>query len=478
MNKTIDLTQGPIFKQLVKLAMPIIGTSFMQMAYNLTDMIWIGRVGSDAVASVGAAGFFFWFGISLLLITRIGAEVGVSQSYGRKDGDMAARFARHALFWGMVLSLLYATATFVFSPQLIGIFRLSSPKIEGDAIDYLRIISCGFVFTFVNPTFQGIYNGAGNSRRPFWYLFIGLVLNIVLDPLLILGVGPFPRMEVEGAAVATVISQLIVFGVFIFRFIIKSEMMSLDLRKFHLSRDITRQVFKVGSPVALESCLFAIFAMVLARMITKWGDTPIAVQSVGSQIEAISWMTSSGFATALGSFTGQNFGAGNWARIRKGYFTTLGIGAMLGTIVTVAFMAGGKYIFSVFLYEPEPLRLGIIYLKILGISQVFMITEIITRGAFNGIGRSVPPSVVGIVFTGMRIPAAMVLTSEHIWGMYGIWWALTFSSVLKGVVLMSWFMIVLSHAMPDNIPMRKRILLAFVPTRIRQQIFSSEEEIE
>jgi putative MATE family efflux protein len=475
MKKSVDLTQGPIFSQLVKLALPIIGTSLMQMAYNLTDMIWLGHLGSNAVASVGGAGFFIWLGMSLLLVTRVGAEVGVSQALGRKEQETAARFARHSLFWAMVLSFAYVAITMLFTPQLIGIFRLSKGVVEDGAILYLRIVSIGFMFTFINPTFQGIYNGVGNSRLPFYYLLVGLGLNMALDPLLIFGFGFIPALGIKGAAWATVIAQFVVFSIFFIRFVWKKEIINPDFKRFKLSKDISLKIFKLGMPVAAESSLFACFALILARMITKWGDIPIAVQSVGAQIEAISWMTSSGFATALGSFTGQIFGANNWSRIKKGYYTTLGIGIFLGTLVTISFILFGKQIFSLFLREPEPLQMGIVYLKILAVSQVFMIIEIITRGAFNGIGRTVPPSIIGIVFTGARVPAAMVLSLEKYLGMLGIWWAISLSSVVKGIGLMGWYISVL-HRKGDNKTGKKKIHLSFLPTRQRQQI--KIEEIE
>ncbi|MGQ1786228.1 MATE family efflux transporter [Saccharicrinis sp. GN24d3] len=472
MNRTIDLTSGPIFKQLLKLAIPIIGTSLMQMAYNLTDMIWLGQVGSNAVASVGAAGFFVWLGISVLLITRIGAEIGVSQALGRKEKEEAARYARHSLFWALVLSAFISMVVLVFTPQLIGVFRLSEGVVENGAIGYLRIVAMGFIFTFMNPTFQGIYNGAGNSKLPFYYLLVGLGLNMVLDPLLIFGLGPVPSLGVKGAAIATVTAQAVVYIIFVIRFVWKKEIMNPEFKQFKLCKDITKNVFRLGSPVAMESSLFAIFALILARMITKWGDMPIAVQSVGAQIEALSWMTSSGFATALSSFTGQNFGAGNWDRIKKGYFTTLGVGIFLGLTVTMSFFVFGKQIFSLFLRESEPLQMGIIYLKILAVSQTFMIIEIVTRGAFNGIGRTVPPSIVGIVFTGARVPAGYILSSSKLLGMFGIWWAISLSSVVKGFVSMGWYLTVLNRKSGKS---RKNILISLIPNRLRQQIFVDKE---
>lgn len=468
MQKVKDLTQGPILGNLIRLSLPIIGTSFMQMAYNLTDMMWLGQLGSGAVAAVGAASFFSWFGISILLITRIGAEVGVSQSIGRRDLNGAARYARHAIVWAIILIGIYATITLWQAPHLLNLLNLQGAMVHTEATLYLRIISIGFLATYLNPTFQGIYNGAGNSRQPFWYLLAGLFTNIVLDPLLIFGLGPIKGMGVAGAGYATVVAQLLVATLFLRGLFFKKEIFDISLRQFRLNKAITASIFKLGLPVAAEGAMFSIFAMVLARLITQWGDVPLAVQSVGSQIEAISWMTASGLATALGAFTGQNFGNGNWHRIRKGYAVAIGVGITLGLIVTAAFIIFGKQIFSVFLDEPEPLAMGITYLKILAISQTFMIVEILTRGAFNGIGRTIPPSITGIAFTGMRIPLAMALMAPHLLGMYAIWWAITLSSVVKGVVLSAWFGVVLHRRIPFTAGGAKQMLMSIIPCRVLQ----------
>jgi putative MATE family efflux protein len=477
-NHPTDLTQGSIARHLFRLAIPTIGASFMQMTYNLTDMLWLGRLGGDAVASVGVAGFYVWFGISALLMTRVGAEIGVSQSLGRKEPAMALRFVRHALFWAIVISSFIGFLAFLFAPDLIGVFGISSATVNEEGARYLRIVSLGFVFMFTNPTFSGIYNGMGNSRSPFLYMSAGVGLNLVLDPILIFGFWVIPGMGVSGAAWATFISQFIVFSIFVYKLIIRSEMMPLELRKFKFDRSISGRIFKLGIPVASESALFAVFAMVIAKMVAGYGAIAIAVQSIGGQIEAISWMTSSGFATALGSYTGQNFGAGNWARIRSGFKFTLLIGTVLGLPVTLLFLFFGKELFSVFLSDPEPQRLGAVYLRILAISQLFMIYEIITRGAFNGVGKTVPPSLTGIVFTGLRIPLALWLMSYPSLGLFGAWWAISITSLFKGTVLPIWFATLLRRQKikPDSTSGLNMTFL--LPTRLRQQFFIKRHDVD
>jgi len=451
--ETKNLTVGSIPGQLIRLSLPIMGTSFVQMAYNLTDMLWLGRVGSDSVAAVGIASFFTWLGVSIMLIARIGAEVGVSQSLGAKDHAKAKKFAGNAVTLVILLSIAYGLFTYLLAPNLISFFNIENCHVSGAAVSYLRIIAIGSILYYSNPTFSGIFNGAGISKLPFRLNATGLIFNLVLDPVLIFGIGPFPKMGSDGAGIATIISQGIVFMLFVIKFKKNNGLLEQKWIIGKPSWHYVRKIFSLGTPVAMHSILFASFGMVLARIIGKYGALPIAVQSIGAQIEALSWMTAGGFATALGVFTGQNFGAGNWSRIFKGFWITMAISGTVGILVTFCFIFFGGTIFSVFLSESEAITLGILYLKILGLSQLFMCIEIATGGAFNGIGRTYPPSIVGISLTAARIPLALYLSQPDMLGMSGVWWSISITSVLKGIVLFTWFNILIRRH-PENKPIQ------------------------
>ena len=443
--KTNNLTQGSILSALFKLAIPIMGTSFVQMAYNMTDMIWVGRVGSRAVAAVGTAGFFTWLAMAFILIPKIGAEVGVAQSIGKNDMKEAKVYIKHTLQMIVVIALIYALSLITFRKPLIGFFNLGEPDIIQNAINYLVIISFGLVFYFINPVFTAIFNGYGESRTPFIINSIGLLVNMVLDPLLILGLGPIPRLEVAGAAIATVIAQAVVTLIFVLNARMRPELFSgLNLFKAPDMAHINK-IFKLGLPVALQSGLFTVFAMVIARIIAQWGPIPIAVQKVGSQIEAVSWMTAGGFQTAMSTFVGQNYGAKNWARISKGYMVGLAIMTVIGIFTTGLLYFGARPIFSIFIPEAESISYGVVYLKILALSQLFMCIELTTAGAFNGLGNTVPPSIIGIVFNALRIPGALILSATSL-GLNGVWWAISISSIFKGVILANWYMMLLKKS--------------------------------
>lgn len=457
MKKGNSLTQGNIFKALIKLAFPIMGTSFLQMTYNMVDMIWIGRIGSKAVAAVGTAGFFIWLSMAFIRISQIGAEVGVAQSIGKDEISDARNFARSAIQLNFFIALLYAVFLLIFRKPLIGFFKIGDAGVVKMAVDYLSIIAFGTVFAFANPVLSGIFNGAGKSKPPFLINTVGLVANMVLDPLLIFGVGPIPALGVKGAAIATITSQLLVTIIFVLYIKRESSPLS-DLKFFKYPKKFyINKIVKLGYPVALQSGMFTIFAMFIARIIASWGPIPIAVQKVGSQIESISWMTANGFATALSAFVGQNYGAGKWKRVTNGYFTALGIMSAIGIIASLLLIFCARPIFSIFIPEEEAIAQGIVYLRILGLSQLFMCIEITTAGAFNGLGRTLPPSYVSIIFTGLRVPAALILSKSDVLGLNGVWWSISLSSVFKGIVLVAWFIYEM-RSVTDNLNMNPLIV--------------------
>lgn len=437
-NKSIVLTEGNILKALTKLAMPIIGTSFVQMAYGFIDMIWVGRIGSGAVAAVGTVGFFTWLANAFIIIPRIGAEVGVSQSVGRKDQAGITAAIRHSLQLIIVLISLYGAALIIFRQPLLAFYQLGA-EIQTMATDYLLIIVAGFVFFASNPIFTAIFNGAGDSTTPFRINTVGLVINIVLDPILIFGFGPLPQLGVRGAALATIIAQMAATGLFILEARKRPELFANI--KIFTKPDFSylKKIVVMGLPMSVQSGFYTLVAMLIARVVSGWGPMGIAVQMVGGEIEQISWLTAGGFQSAMSAFTGQNYGAKKGNRIYKGYFVGLGIVTVVGVTASAILFLGSEQLFGIFIPEAEAIVLGASYLRIMAVSQLPMVIEILTAGAFIGLGKTGPPSVVGIVLNLLRIPMALILSATAL-GLDGVWWALSISSILKGVTLSTWYL--------------------------------------
>ena len=436
MKTRINLLEGNILPALSALALPIMATSLIQMAYNLIDMIWIGKIGASAVASVGAAGMFMWLSNGLATLAKMGGQIKVGHALGAQKKEDAASYAQSSIQMGIVFAIGFGILSIVFADEMIGFFQLNSAQVIQDAKLYL-MITCGLViFSFMNQIFTGILTAMGNSRTSFIATGIGLVLNIVLDPLFIFGFGAIPPMGVAGAAIATVLAQLVVMLLFLYT-ILRDTVLFSNIHILHsYSSQHTMEIFRIGLPSAVQSMLFSGISMVIARLIAGWGDAAVAVQKVDSQIESISWMTAEGYAAALNSFVAQNHGAKNTDRIREGYRLSMIVMLSWGVFCSLVLIVFPQLIFQVFIQEAEVLPMGVDYLRILGVSQLFMCMEITTAGAFSGLGKTLPPSIVSITLTGARIPMAILLGR---WlGLNGVWWAITISSIGKGIVLLGW----------------------------------------
>jgi len=432
-----NLTQGPIYKQLFNLAMPIMATSFIQMAYSLTDMAWVGRLGSEAVAAIGSVGILVWMSASISLLNKVGSEVSVGQSIGAQNYTDARIFSSHNITISFLISICWGALLFILATPIISIYQLES-QIAENAVNYLKIISTALPFTFLSAAFTGIYNAAGRSKTPFYISATGLLINIVLDPIFIFGFG----WGTNGAAIATWIAQATVFFIFVYQLKKKNAL----LGKFHffvkLQKKYTKRILSLGLPVAILNTLFAFVNMFLGRLASEQGGH-IGLMSLttGGQIEAITWNTSQGFSTALGAFVAQNYAAAKKHRIFKAYKATLCMTSIFGSLSTILFVFFGSEVFSVFVPEKAAYIAGGEYLLISGYSQLFMMLEITTQGLFYGTGRTIPPAIISILCNYLRIPIAILFTSMGL-GVAGIWWAISFSSIMKGVIAPLWYAII------------------------------------
>lgn len=435
-TKTVNLTSGPILKTLAELALPIMASSFLGTAYNITDMAWIGMLGSKAVAGVGVGGMYVWLSQGLVTLPRMGGQVAVAQACGGRDYEQARNYAAASLQLTVVLGLLFSAICIMGMDSLLGFFHLTDPETYQAAESYTRI-TCGMIlFSFLNLTLTGLSTAQGDSKTPLMANALGLFGNMILDPALILGLGPVPKLGVDGAAIATVSAQIIVFLVMLFH-IFHSRLEPSILRKLHIFRwrpgKYYARIFSVGFPSALQSSIYCMISMVLTRMVSGFGAGAIATQRVGGQIESVSWNTADGFASALNAFTGQNYGAGKPDRIRKGYQISFRLLVVWGLLITAAFVGIPAPIAGLFFHEQEVIDIAVHYLIIIGFSETFMAVELMTIGALSGLGRTRLCSVISVLLTGSRIPLALLLTGTGL-GLSGIWWAISLSSITKGIV--------------------------------------------
>ncbi len=427
-----NLTEGPILRVLARLALPIMATSFLSTAYSITDMAWIGVLGSQAVAGVGVGGMYVWLSQGLAALARMGGQVNVAQAVGRQREDLAREYSGAAVQMVLLFGLLFGSICLIFTNPLVGFFGVEDAVTVTYAKGYLKI-TCGLiVFSYVNYVLTGLFTARGDSATPLKANVAGLVINMIFDPLLILGAGPFPRLEVVGAAVATVGAQMVVTGVLVAHLLRHGKKQIPIFQRVKGSR--YRAILRIGVPTAVQTSLYCMISMVLTRMVAVFGAGAVATQRVGGQIESVCWNTAEGFGAAMNAFVGQNYGARKMERVKKGYRLAFFTVLLEGLAVTAAFVLFPEPLSRLFFHEAEVIQVAVDYLIIVGLSEAFMAVELMAIGAISGFGNTRLCSIVSASITALRIPLAMILSRTPL-GLNGIWWALTITSMTKGIVL-------------------------------------------
>ncbi|MFI3210455.1 MAG: MATE family efflux transporter [Peptostreptococcaceae bacterium] len=421
--KKVDLTQGNVFKVLTLLTIPIVGSSLLQFTYNLIDMIWVGRLGSDAVASIGSSSFFLGLGLSINALVVIGGGIKISHALGRNDEDDVRSYINNALFINLIIATIYSLGIFFFGKYLIGFLEISEVNVREDAIAYLKICAPSMFFSFFNLLYVRIFGCYGRNSNALKISATGVIINIILDPICIY----ILNFGVLGAGIATLIANFTMFILFN----IKSNGLFKFDSKISLDKAKLLEISRLGIPMASQRVLFTIVNIVLARIISMFGADAIAGQKIGLQIESITFMIIGGLNIAVSSYTGQNFGAKEYKRVIEGYRAALKLGVIYALVTSSIFLLVPDLLASIFVSDKNTIEISSIYIRIIALSQVFSAIEMISNGLFTGLGMPKIPANISIVFTILRIPFALFFINYL--GINGVWVSICLSSILKGI---------------------------------------------
>src|SRR6056297_3191044 len=411
-----EILNGPIIKTIMKLAWPVMVGNTMQVIYNLADTFWLGRLGAEAVAAI-SIGFPLVF-----LIVSIGAGITVAgttlvaQYMGADNHEMTNKVTAQIFLFVLSLSVLLGGIGVLFNKNIL-IMMGTPSNILADASAYLNIISAGVPFMFMFFIFSALLRGYGDTKTPMKFMIASTLLNIIIDPLLIFGVGFLPQLGVRGAAYATVFSRAVagIYGIYI---LFKGNKgLSLTLESLKPDFKVIKKIIVIGFPSAAEQSIVALGMTLLMSIVSQFGTMVVAAYGIGSRILSVVMLPSRGIATATTTMVGQNLGADNVNRAEKSAWISSGIIFGLLTALALLFNLFPAQIIAVFNSNPEVIDIGVSFLRIVGFSFGFLGVRFILGGSFRGAGNTVVAMVLAIIaLWGIRLPLAQYLSMNLNWG--------------------------------------------------------------
>lgn len=410
LEKNLSLTEGSIASGIIYFAIPIILSNFLQQLYNTADLMIVGKfAGKNPMAAVGATGHIANLLIGLFLGLTTGASVVVAQVYARNDRENLKKSVHTSYAIAIAGGILLSILGIIISPKLLVMLN-TPPEIMDDAVSYMRIFFLGVTPLLIYNMGAGILRAVGDSRRPFNFLCVSAVVNIVLDLVL---VGYFD-MSVNGAGWATFSSQLVA-AILVTYNLLKSERnfrLKLSDIKFH--KNSMNLIFKIGIPTGIQSAVIALSNVLIQAKINGFGADAIAGNAAETKIDGFIFMALQAIALAATTFAGQNYGAKKHERIKQGVKVSMAMVLGLAAILSVLGYIFADQLIAIFNDDPDVVRYGASAFRILATGYwIFGMSEVL--GAFiRGAGKAVPPMLIS-VFSMCVLRIVWVYITLNIW---------------------------------------------------------------
>ena len=424
-----DLTEGKVWKVIVRFALPLLVGNLLQQFYNITDSIIVGQfLGKEALAAVSASFFIYYFIISLVIGVGSGTTVVISQLFGAKQYQKVQLAFSSFFIFMLVGGIILSIAGIIFAEP---VFRLTNTPEEviPQAVAYFRIYIGG---TFLFVTFNSIISilrGVGESVRPMLFILITTVLNIAFDFLFILVF----KWGIEGAARATVVSQGI--GMCIALAYVNNTHPLLSIKKQDMLFDwkLFKESLKIGLPTSVQQCAIALGLIALLGIVNSFGTNTLTAYGAAGKIDTIITQAILTLSGALAAFCGQNIGAGRLDRVKKGVRFTMYTNIALGLLTFAAVYLFGNEMMRIFTKDIDVVAIGKEYLLIIGGFFIVHGALNVYNGALRGAGDTLFPMITSLICLWLiRIPLAYYLSS---WlGRNGIWWAIGISITIGLIV--------------------------------------------
>ncbi|MCD8083665.1 MAG: MATE family efflux transporter [Clostridiales bacterium] len=388
------ITEGVIWQQLLIFFFPVLLGNFFQQLYNTADAMIVGRfIGKEALAAVGgSAGMLTQLIVGFFVGLSAGAGVVISQHYGAKQEDMVEAAVHTAVAFSLLSGLIFMIAGLALTPTLLRVMKTPDDVME-PSVTYIYIYFAGIIPNLIYNMGASILRAVGDSRRPLYFLIAACLTNIVLDLVFVVWL----RMGIAGAALATILSQLISAVLVTICLTRATDMHRLVIRRIRLDPRIIRRIIRIGFPTGLQSVMYSLSNIIIQTAINALGTDSMSAWAAYYKLDAIFWMILNSFSIAVTTFTGQNFGARKMDRVHKGIRICMCMTLATSVLLSLFFYYWGIYSYQLFTTDQNVISIGIRMTRYLSRWYTAACAIDILSGALRGVGDSLMPMILSMV---------------------------------------------------------------------------------
>lgn len=425
---TARLVTDPLPRTIARIALPAVASTLLMTIFGTVDAFWVGsQIGPVGIAAVATSIFWIWLIISIAEMVSVGLTSVAARRYGEGRGDAAARAAGSALIFTIVSGIIVGALGLLLLPRLFAIMH-TPPEVTALGMRYLGTYLIGTPLIFGFFAVDAAFRASGDARTPFLLLSVSVAVTLVLDPVLILGLGPAPKLGIAGAAIATVTTRAVAFALGVWLVMRRGL-----LRIVGFDWNEIAAICRVGLPTAATGVVFSLIYVFVTRSATQFGTPALAALGIGHRVESWLYMIGVGFSAATAAIVGQNLGARRVDRAERAGWIATAFCTALGVVFCVLELWIPEQFASIFTDDPAVIAEGAKYLRIAAVSQLALCAEIVLEGALGGAGHTVAPMLTSTLITVSRIPLAAWAASR--WGTAGIWWVISLTAIARGLAM-------------------------------------------
>ena len=430
MNETF-MKEKPIFPLLLSMSLPMVISMAVNSLYNIVDSYFVAKISEDAMTAlslvfpiqnfINAVAIGFGVGINAMIAQYLGA--------GRRDK------ADEALTQGMVLAVIHGIVMMILCiigiPYFLRLFTTDA-NVIALGVRYATIVFSFSVILSVNLTFEKMNQAIGNMKITMISLLIGCGLNIILDPMIIFGIGPFPKLGIAGAALATGFGQCVPIVIYIAAYLKRPKRVAFRREYLHLTREVTKRLYSIGVPAILNMALTSVLTTALNAILAAFSQTYVLVLGIYYKLQTFLYMPANGIIQGMRPLIGYNYGAGEHKRVEQLYRLTLLLNICIMTAGMILCLTIPGKLMGAFAENPQTIQNGVTALHIICFGFILSAVSVTACGALEGLGKGIPSLLISLSrYVVLIIPLAFIFS--RFFGAAGVWHAFWVTEALSAV---------------------------------------------